>query len=383
MTALSRRSSAHSFRGFWSILRKEVIHISRDPAALFFALFIPVVEMFLIGYAVNINVRDVSTVVYDAARTQESRLLLERFQNSHTYALSKFVDSDAAMTREIVAGHAQVGIKIPYDFSRRLMSGDTASILVLVDGSNATIAGEVGNVAVGIALQESLERVLSRSNRGGQALPVEVRRKVLFNPDSRSANFFIPGLVVVLIQIITVILTAFSIVRERERGTLEQLFMTPVGTLGLLIGKIVPYGALAFLELCWILTIMRWIFLVPIAGSIPLLLALSSLFIFAMLSVALLISTKAKTQQEANQMAFGTMLPSIFLSGYVFPFDSMPPFFQWIGRLIPTTYLIEISRGIVLRGAGIMELWPNALALLLFSVALIVVSAFRFQKKTL
>ena len=372
-----------SFRGFWPILKKESIHIRRDPAALFFALFIPVVEMFLIGYAVNINVRDVSTVVYDAAQTQESRDLLQRFANSHSYAFKKYVYSDAEMTREIVAGRAQVGIKIPYDFSRKVMAGNTATMLVLVDGSNATVAGEVGNVAVGIALQASLERVLSRASPDSEQLPIEVRRKVLFNPDSRSANFFIPGLVVVLIQIITVILTAFSIVRERERGTLEQLFMTPVGTLGLLIGKIVPYGILAFLELCWILLIMRWIFLVPIAGSVVLLLALSSLFIFAMLTVALLISTKARTQQEANQMAFGTMLPAIFLSGYVFPFDSMPPFFQWIGRLIPTTYLIDITRGIVLRGAGISELWPQTAALLGFSVVLILFSAIRFQKKTI
>ncbi|HEY2930194.1 MAG TPA: ABC transporter permease [Acidobacteriota bacterium] len=372
-----------SFRGFWPILKKESIHIRRDPAALFFALFIPVVEMFLIGYAVNINVRDVSTVVYDEAHTQESREFLQRFANSHAYAFKKYVYSDEEMTREIVAGRAQVGIKIPHDFSRRLLAGDSAPVLVLVDGSNATVAGEVGNVAIGIALQASLERVLSQVHHSRARLPVEVRRKVLFNPDSRSANFFIPGLVVVLIQIITVILTAFSIVRERERGTLEQLFMTPVGTLGLLIGKIVPYGILAFLELCWILLIMRWIFLVPIAGSVTLLLALSLLFILAMLSVALLISTKARTQQEANQMAFGTMLPAIFLSGYVFPFDSMPPFFQWIGLLIPTTYLIDICRGIVLRGAGIAELWPQALVLLGFSVVLIFLSAMRFQKKTM
>jgi ABC-2 type transport system permease protein len=235
-------------------------------------------------------------------------------------------------------------------------------------------------VAIALALDESLEWLLVASN-GRASLPVEVRRKILFNPDSRSPNFFIPGLIVVLLQMMTTLLTAFAIVRERERGTIEQLYMTPVRPLGLMVGKMVPYAVVGFTELCVVLAIMRWIFAVPINGSLLLLLLLTTPFILTMLGVGLLISTRANSQQEAIQMAFGTLMPSIFLSGYIFPIDSMPQVFQWISRLIPATYLIEITRGIILRGAGFRDLWVQAAVLTAMSIVLILISAVRFRSQ--
>jgi ABC-2 type transport system permease protein len=374
-------SLSNPFTGLMPILRKEAIHIRRDPMALFFTVLMPMVQLFMIGYAINTNVRDIRTVIYDGAKTQESRRLLDRFVNSDDFMIIKSVYSDEELNREIIAGRARVGIKIPPDYSRKLLAGETAEVLVLVDGSESSVTGEALNVANAIALRESLERALSVSVTG-QQLPVETRPKILFNPDSRSANFLIPGMIAVLMQMMTVLLTAIAIVRERERGTLEQLYMTPIKPLGLMVGKIVPYAVVAYSEICILLVLMRWAFGVPIKGNILLLMLLVTPFILTMLGFGLLISTRAQSYQEATQAAFGTMMPSIFLSGYIFPIETMPKVFQWVSSIIPTTYLIEIFRGIILRGADLGDLWKQGLILTFMSVFMITVSAMRFRKKT-
>jgi ABC-2 type transport system permease protein len=369
------------FTGLIPVLRKEAIHIRRDPMALFFTILIPMVELFLIGFAINTNVRDIPTAVYDAARTQESRRLLDRFVNSDDFEIVSRVTSDEELNREIISGRARVGVKIPPDYSRKLLAGETASILTLIDGSESSVAGEAMNVTTAIALSESLERALSVSV-ARQTLPVEARPKVLFNPDMRSANFLIPGMIAVLMQMMTVLLTAVAIVREREKGTLEQLYMTPIKPLGLMVGKIAPYAVVAYIELCLLLFFMRWAFGVPIAGDVFLLLLLVTPFIMTMLGLGLLISTRAQSYQEATQAAFGTMMPAIFLSGYVFPIETMPRFFQWVSNIIPTTYLIQIFRGVILRGAELGDLWKQGLILTAMSVLMITVAAARFRKKT-
>jgi ABC-2 type transport system permease protein len=369
------------FTGLIPVLRKEAIHIRRDPMALFFTIFIPTMQLFMIGFAINTNVRDIPTVVYDAARTQESRRLLDRFVNSDDFKIISDVTSDDDLNREIISGRARVGLKIPPDYSRRLLAGETASVLILIDGSESSVAGEAMNVANGIALTESLEHALKITTTA-RRLPVEARPKVLFNPDMRSANFLIPGMIAVLMQMMTVLLTAIAIVREREKGTLEQLYMTPIKPLGLMVGKIVPYAVVAYVELFLLLFFMRWAFGVPIAGDLFLLLLLVTPFILTMLGFGLLISTRAQSYQEATQAAFGTMMPSIFLSGYIFPIDTMPQFFQWVSQIIPTTYLIQIFRGIILRGAELQDLWKQGLILTVMSVWMITVAAVRFRKKT-
>jgi ABC-2 type transport system permease protein len=358
-----------------SIASKELLHILRDPQTLFFAVFIPVLQLFLFGYAINTNVRDIRTVILDQARTQESRAVLRRFENSHDFQIVAQVDSDEELSRAIVAGKARVGIKVPWDYSERLEGGQTAQLLVLVDGSESSIAAEAVNVSNALALSESLERLL-----GNRQLPVEARPRVLFNPDTRSANFFIPGLMVILCQMMTTMLAATAIVREKESGTLEQLYLTPVRPGELALGKMFPYVGLVCGEFC-LITFLMWLVLrVPIHGPFGALLLLVLPFVLTMLGVGLLISTRASTREAAAQMAMGTVLPSIFLSGYVFPSDSMPWFFGHVSKAIPATWLIEATRGVILRGAGLAELWVNAVVLWGMALAMLAIASSRARR---
>jgi ABC-2 type transport system permease protein len=363
------------FRGLVPVCRKEFLHIVRDPGTLVFALALPILQLFLFGFAVDTNIRQVATVVLDQSQTQESRRLLESFAGSDVFALRSYVTSPDAMYEAIRSGKARVGIRIPYDYARRLQDGTGATVLVLVDGSDSTVAAQTISTATGVALQQSLLRVLPDGT-----MPVEVRPSVLYNPATRSANFFVPGLVAILLQVMTILLIALSLVRERERGTLEQLEMTPVAPLGLMVGKMIPYGVLAFGELCAILAVMRVVFLVPVHGNVLLLLALSLPFLLTVLGLGLMISTKAKTQAEAFQLSMGTILPSVFLSGYIFLIENMPLPFQWISHLIPATYYIRILRGIVLRGAGMADLWREAVILTVMGCAAILLAARMFVK---
>lgn len=370
--------SRFSAQRFTSIARKELIHVLRDPATLFFTLIIPILELFMLGYAIDTNVRDITTMVFDQARTQESRQLLEEFVNTGDFKIVGEVQRDEDLSRAIVAGKARVGIKIPEDYSRRLQAGDTAQVLILVDGSLSTVAGEAVNVGNAVALRASLKRVLGSAN---QPLPIESRPRVLFNPDTRSPNFFIPALMVVMCQMMATMLSATAIVREKENGTLEQLFMTPVRSLELVIGKLVPYFVLTFLEFCSIAFLMWFIFRVPIHGLFVTLLGLAVPFVLAMLGLGLIISTRVNSRDAAQQMAMGTILPSVFLSGYVFPIDSMPLFFQYVALVLPTTWLIDASRGVIIRGAGWAELWPHAVVLWSMAVVLILLSMSKFHKR--
>ncbi len=359
-----------------SVARKEVLHILRDRATLFFAMFLPVVEMVMLGYAIDTNVRDIRTVVLDQCRTQESRTLLKRFETSKDFQIIGEVFSDADLHEAIVAGKALVGIKIPENYSRQLLAGETAQVLVLVDGSESRVAAEAVNVGNALALRESLTQLL-----GDRPLPVDSRPRVLFNPDTRSANYFIPGLWVVLPQIMATILTATSIVREKENGTLEQLFMTPVRAGELMIGKLIPYLMLTMVELCGIAFLMTTIFGVPIHGSFVTLLALAFPFVLTMLGVGLWISTRANTRDAAMQLTTATIMPSVFLSGYVFPLDSMPRFFWGLAQVVPTTWLIDAARGVILRGAGWAELWHHAVVLWGMAIGVLTLSTLKFHKQ--
>jgi ABC-2 type transport system permease protein len=359
-----------------SVARKELLHIIRDPMTLFFTFFIPIVEMFMLGYAIDTNVRHVRTVVMDQAQTQESRALLRQLENTEDFKIIDYVYLEEQLTKAIVSGKARVAVKIPEDYSRRLLAGQPAQILVLVDGSESSVAGEAVNVGNAVALRDSLQRALA-----GKPLLVESRPRVLFNPDTRSANFFIPGLMVVMCQMMAVMLSATSIVREKENGTLEQLFMTPVRPGELILGKLLPYLVLTFIEFCTIAFLMRTVFLVPIHGYFTTLLAVVLPFVLAMLAMGLWVSTRASTRDAAMQLAMGTLLPSIFLSGYVFPLDSMPPFFYYASQIIPTTWMIDAARGVVLRGAGWEELKLHSVVLWTMATALFVLSTLRFHKR--
>jgi ABC-2 type transport system permease protein len=368
------------FRGFSAVFYKETLHVRRDFATLFFSLIIPILQMFLLGFGIDTNVRNVNTVVYNADGRRESRELLDRLRNSDTFRLVRFVNNDKDLNDAIVSGKCRVGIKIPVDYSDKLLHNMSAQVLVLIDGSDSSVAGQAINVTTAIGLDESLRRVLANSDA---PFAVDMRPKVLFNPDSRSPNFFLPGLTAVLLLNVTTFLTAFSIVREKERGTLEQLFVTPVRPMGLLLGKLLPYLVIGFFELCMIVTAMRFIFSVPIHGNVILLAFLSLPYIFVSLSLGILISSKATSQAHAMQLAFLTILPSIFFSGYIFPRETMPKFFYALSFFVPATYFINITRGIILRGAGLAHLWFDALALFTMGSLLLVIAARRFHNKVI
>src|SRR5262249_11816524 len=251
-----------------------------------------------------------------------------------------------------VSGRARIGIKIPEAYSRRVQAGQTGQVLILVDGSESSVAAEAVNVGGAIALSESLDVLL-----GGRPMPVRARPRVLFNPDTRSANFFIPGLMVVLCQMMATMLSANAIVREKEQGTLEQLFMTPVRPAELILGKMLPYLVLVLAEFCWICLIMTTAFGVPVHGNFATLLAISLPFFLTMIGRRLAVSTRAHTKDASMQMSIATILPSVFLSGYIFPLDSMPRAFWVLSQMIPTTWMIDVSRGVILRGAGWDDLW--------------------------
>jgi len=367
------------FRGFGAVFYKETLHMRRDFATIFFSLIIPLLQMLLLGYGIDTNIRQINTVVFNQDGRRESRELLERMKNSDTFRLVKYVNSDHEMNDMIIAGKARVGIKIPVDYSDKLLHRMSAQVLVLIDGSDSSVAGQAINVTTAIGLDESLRRVLVNN----ETFAVEMRPKLLFNPDSRSPNFFLPGLTAILLLNVTTFLTAFSIVREKERGTLEQLFVTPVKPMGLLLGKLLPYLCVGFSELILILTFMRFVFHVPIHGSVFLLAFLSLPYIFVSLSLGILISSKANSQSEAMQLAFLTILPSIFFSGYIFPRETMPKFFYALSYFVPASYFINITRGVILRGAGIVHLWPDAMALFAMGSLLLIIAARRFQNKVI
>jgi len=363
------------FRGFGAVFFKETLHIRRDAGTLFLSLTMPLLQMFLLGFGGDTNIRHVPTVVYNADGHRESRELIDRLKNSDTFYVARYVQNDRDMNDMIVAGKARVGIKIPVDYSDRLLHQMSAQVLVLIDGSDSSIAGQAINVTNAIGLDESLHRVLKER----EVMAVDMRPKMLFNPDSRSPNFFLPGLTAIMLLNVTTFLTAFSIVREKERGTLEQLFVTPVRPFGLMLGKLLPYLCVGFFELCLILTCMRFLFQVPIHGSVILLAILSLPYLFAALSLGILISSKAASQAEAMQLAFLPILPSVFFSGYIFPRETIPALFRPISYLIPASYFINITRGVILRGATLRHLWIDGLALCAIGTFLLVIAARHFR----
>jgi drug efflux transport system permease protein len=364
-------------RGFGAVLRKEWIQMLRDRATFMMALFIPIFELILFG-VIDTNVKHVRTAVFDQSRTRESRELVTDLVNTVYFRVIEQVPSRAALREAIVAGRASVGIEIPPDYARRRLRTLPADFLVLIDGSDSTISSQTLAAANGVALERSLAEIARRT--GIQDLPVQVHPLLLFNPDSRSANLLIPGLIAILLTFSGTVLAAFGIVRERERGTLEQLMVTPASPVGVVLGKLLPYMFLGFIQLGTILAVMVTLFRVPIHGSLPLFLGLSIVYLFSLLALGLVISSRAKTQMEAIQYAQGFLLPSVLLSGYVFPLFSLPVPLRAFAHLLPATHFIKISRAIIIRGAGFLEIWPNVAALLAIDAVLILASTRAFKK---
>ena len=367
------------FRGLSAILFKEFIIVWRDPMTLFFMFFPPLVEMIAFGYALDTDVKHMPMMILNEDRTVESRQFIDRFVNTETFRVVGEVQSVGELASEIRKGRAYVGLEIPPTFTRDVRAGNPAHVQLLVDGSNSTTALQALNTALAVGLTQSIESLLRETGR--RDVPIDIRSQMLYNPAMKSPNFYIPGVIGIVLQIGTTFATAMAVVREREKGTLEQLLVSPLSRWGLMLGKLVPYLCIGMAMAFLLFIIMHFLFHVPIAGNVIAMLFSTLVYVFALLSLGLLVATKAENQMQALQMSMVFMLPSVFFSGFVFPRETMPWIFYAIGALLPTTYFISLMRAIILRGAIFLEYWPNLAILIVMSIFLFCVCALMFRKK--
>jgi ABC-2 type transport system permease protein len=368
-----------------SLIRKEFIQILRDPRTLVLVMVIPVMQLFLLGYAATNDLRNIPLVIYDQDRGPAARALIDAYRAADYFRIAYVVNSETELRSLINDGKARAGMLIPPDYSRLVKGGESASIEFILDGSDPTTASTALSAALLIGQQHSTRLIAERLSARGQAgiirPPVEVRTQVWYNPDLISAYFMIPGVIAMILYALTSILTATSIVRERERGTIEQLIVTPIRPVELVVGKMVPYVILAFFNTLEVLAIGHWWFHVPIRGSLSLILVLSGLFLLTSLGIGLLASTFANTQQEALLVVWMTLLPGIFLSGFFFPLEAMPKVLQWISYLMPLRYYLSIIRSLTLKSVGVGALSQDIIALVIFGFGLIALASLRFRKR--
>jgi len=367
------------FRGLGAILFKEFIIVWRDPMTLFFMFFPPLVEMIAFGYALDTDVKHMALVVLNEDRTVESRQFIDRFVNTETFRVVGEVQSVEEMSSQIRKGRAYAGLQIPPKFTQNVRSGYSAQVQLLVDGSNSTTALQALNTALSVALTQSIDSLLRET--GHHNIPIDIRPQMLYNPAMKSPNFYIPGVIGIVLQIGTTFATAMAVVREREKGTLETLLVSPLSRWGLMLGKLVPYLCIGMTMATILFLIMRFLFGVPIAGNVLAMMFATLVYVFALLSLGLLVATKAENQMQALEMSMVFMLPSVFFSGFVFPRETMPWIFKALGALLPATYFISLARAIILRGAHFFEYWPQLLILIVMSILLFAFCALLFRKK--
>ena len=366
-----------------AVIRKEFIQILRDRRTLATMFLIPVVQLVLLGYAATTDVDNIATVVLDQDRSPESRELVETYRASGYFAISHWVESEEELAKLIDSGRARAGMIIPPNYGQYLVENRGPEIAFIIDGSDPNIAKAALSAAESVGRAKSVEIVEEILDRRGlrPEKGLEVRPKVWYNPELASANFMIPGILAVILQMLTTMLTALAIVREREQGTIEQLIVTPIQPLELVLGKVAPYVAIAFLDLLAILVLGSVLFQVPVRGSLPLLLALSALSLLTSLGMGLFISTVSRSQQEAMLLTYFMLMPSIFLSGFMFPVAAMPLVLRYVSYAIPLTYLLIITRGIILKGVGLEVLGEQVIILTVFGVVILLLAASRFQKR--
>jgi ABC-2 type transport system permease protein len=371
-------------RRFRALIKKEITQMLRDPRTLIFLFIMPVLQLFLLGYANNTEIKNVPTVVFDQSSSRSSRTLLETFHSTGYFSYDFIAYNEAELYRRIDSGEAKVGILIPPTYDTDLTAKKSAEVSVLIDGSDPTVASSVLSAAT-LAGQSLGTRIRTQQSAlqgpaGGGSTPVDVRTRVLYNPDLLGSYNLIPGLIAIILFQTTTNLTALSIVKERERGTIEQLIVTPIRSWELILAKIIPYILVSFVNTIMILVIGTFWFGVPIRGSLTLLFVLTGLYLLPNLGLGLLISTFAKTQQQAQLMTMPIMLPSFLLSGFIYPISSLPVFLQFIGNLLPLTYFIYILRSLVVKGVGLDLLIPQTVTLGVFAIVLLALAAFRFRK---
>ncbi len=373
-----------SLRRLGSVVRKEVLQLIRDRRTLVTIITLPIIQLILYGYLSN-DVTHIPTAVFDQSRTAESRRLLEAFVNT-TYVDLRYYTTGFDQVRGMLdGGQAKIGILIPPDYARRLQAGRTAHVEIVVDASEPTSARTVLALAAQVGQRLSTDVIVQRQERqtGVRPVPaaVDVRARAWYNPTLQNVNFIVPGVIAIILMFVTTFQAVTVIVRERERGTMEQLVVTPITGLELMLGKVIPLVVLGYVQITVTLILASLWFHVPVKGSLLLLYAMSLAFFFSTLGLGTLISTVSKTFQQATQMAQLVLLPSILISGFIFPRESLPPALQWLGGLLPLTYFVTVIRGILIKGVGIEYLWHQMLPLVGLGVLVFALAIRRFQKR--
>ncbi|MBI5022137.1 MAG: ABC transporter permease [Ignavibacteriales bacterium] len=367
------------------IIKKEFLQIRRDKRMLALSILAPVIQLVLLGYAATTDIRDIPMVLVNQDRSSVSREFVNQFVNSGYFVITENVDSPKEIDEFIDNGHVWLALIIPPDFSKNIESGRAASVQLIADGSDANSANIsigyasqiIGRYSQGIILNSSMRAQMQ--TKPGKVIP---EARVWFNPELKSRNFMIPGVLAMVLLIITMTLTSLAIVKERENGTFEQLIVTPIKPYQLILGKLLPFVIIGAIDVALVLVVARFWFAVPFRGSVLLIFGLSGLFVLTTLGLGLFVSTISKTQQQAMMTAqFFFFMPFIFFSGFTFPIENMPQIIQYITYIIPLKYYIVIVRGIFLKGVGIAELWTQALALLVFGIVILTLSVLRFRKR--
>jgi ABC-2 type transport system permease protein len=365
-----------------SLIRKELLHIVRDPRTLAIMIVLPLVMLIVLGYAATTDIEHLRTAVYDADKTPQSRDLIEAYRNSNYFDIVAYVEREADLAYLIDHDDVRSALVIPSGYGRHMAARERTDVGFIIDGSDPAVARTVYAASQQVGQAVSLRLLEQQLGAAiGQLPGVDVRPRVWYNPNLESAYFMIPGMIVIVLFLFTTLFTSTSIVRERELGTIEQLIVTPIRPIELVVAKVLPYVLVAFFVIIEVLTAGVIIFGVPINGSIPLLLGLCSLFLVTALGIGIFISSLAKTQVEAFLMTFATIMPTVFLSGFYFPIEAMPVWLQGISYVIPARYGLIIIRSIILKGVGVQILAEQIVAILIFGAIVVTLAATRFKKK--
>ena len=365
-----------------SLIRKEFLHILRDPRTLFVMLGMPIMQLVLLGYAATTDIEHLRTAILDGDKSLASRELIEAYRASNYFDIALYVESEQQLEHLVDSGQVRAGLIIPAGYGKAVTTGEQVQVAFVIDGSDPSVASTVFAASQSVGQAQSMHIMERTMGIDPDDLPgVQVRPRVWYNPEMKSTTFMIPGLMGMLLYFFTALFTSMSIVREREQGTIEQLIVTPIKPLELIVGKIAPYVFVAFFDVLEVLAIGVFWFGVPIRGSLGLLLGLSALFLLTSLGIGIFISSVANTQQEAMLLAFLTMFPSVFLGGFFFPIEAMPGWLQAITYVIPLRYMLVVIRGIILKGVGLQILRQEVIALIVFGVAIMLLAAARFRKR--
>lgn len=359
------------------MLRKEFIQMRRDRLTLVLMLGLPIIQLILFGYAIRTEVRNLPTVVLDESHSSESRSLVSVMEQTQNFRIVGSVLSRSEVRDWIESGRAKAAIVIPPEFERDIKRHRTAHAQMIVDAADPLAS----SAAIGgAALAASVRATAILDPRSKLTIPLDVRVRPWYNPGLRSSVYIVPGIIGLLLSLTLLVVTSIAIVREREKGTFEQLVVTPISKTDIMLGKLLPFVVVGYVQMACILILGRILFNIPMRGSVTLLFVLSLTFIIANLGIGLLVSTLVKTQIQAFQLAIFFLMPNILLSGFMFPREAMPIVAQWLANALPLTYYLTILRGIMLKGVGIDHLWHETLILATFAIALIVVSVKRFSK---